>query len=853
MSSQKKRRERERNRAYLQRKRDVPLPKTPPAQEPAPSTGVSASTISRVKKRFGKKLLPSLKCLMKSLFRKDPKKLLQQGLSYSSPSKCQTPGPDLGNFLKRRRDRSSLVVKRLFAGSDVSSLYKRRKFKDDGAAEGFFRDRSVHIPGKQGATKHGTRKILSSSVKSLYKDFTSEHGPLISRSTFFRKRPKNVLSFTKTPFRQCLCEICLNPMLIMKVLNSFISSRVDTLSELISLTLCGENVKCMRRECDECGVNAVDCLVENVEREKVVEWQRWERVCKNGSSRIDQVKKNGTLLEMCEQLKVDLGKLPLHDFVHRWQSREYRTLVADVPDGWAVLTMDFAENYLCRQQDQPQSAYFGYTQVTVHPCVLYYRCSCGLRVTENWTYVSDVLAHSSSMVDVMLRKVVNYVCGLSGMSKLVIFSDGCSSQYKSKLPFLYLSRYVDCGISIERCFFGARHGKNPCDALGGLLKQAAFRAVQSRRCVIQNAVDLLHFAQDTLQINREDCAGVCSHLTRRYFLLEESEIVMGDSSRLKTVVGTREIHSIRPTQGGLVSRNLCCFCSSCVTSDFSCCVNKKFVSAWRNITVRKFKRSSRVSATLNTGFLQAPDVSVSVLKSRGEVFEDMLSQFCKCSSFEQLEKAVSSVVRMSESFPIPTLVNRSFLDCSGSVDASALRLCPDSVAPLYPFSVEADGNCVPRSFSVLVFGDQDHHVEVRVRIIIEQVLNKSRYLCPDQNNLDFLCTLSDHYSDDVVSTYRSEVLDICRLGTYMGMWQLKAVANVFAARVVSVYPAMGQQCFREFYNVQLDPDLSCNSAILLTVFWSSLREDMNESYWVANHVVPLLPLVVSESVVEHVT
>ncbi|XP_035828107.1 uncharacterized protein LOC118477192 [Aplysia californica] len=500
MSSQKKRRERERNRAYLQRKRDVPLPKTPPAQEPAPSTGVSASTVSRVKKRFGRKLLPSLKCLMKSLFRKDPKKLLQQGLSYSSPSKCQTPGPDLGNFLKRRRDRSSLVVKRLFAGSDVSSLYKRRKFKDDGAAEGFFRDRSVHIPGKQGATKHGTRKILSSSVKSLYKDFTSEHGPLISRSTFFRKRPKNVLSFTKTPFRQCLCEICLNPMLIMKVLNSFISSRVDTLSELISLTLCGENVKCMRRECDECGVNAVDCLVENVDREKVVEWQRWERVCKNGSSRIDQVKKNGTLLEMCEQLKVDLGKLPLHDFVHRWQSREYRTLVADVPDGWAVLTMDFAENYLCRQQDQPQSAYFGYTQVTVHPCVLYYRCSCGLRVTENWSYVSDVLAHSSSMVDVMLRKVVNYVCGLSGMSKLVIFSDGCSSQYKSKLPFLYLSRYVDCGISIERCFFGARHGKNPCDAPGGLLKQAAFRAVQSRRCVIQNSVDLLHFAQDTLQI-----------------------------------------------------------------------------------------------------------------------------------------------------------------------------------------------------------------------------------------------------------------------------------------------------------------------------------------------------------------
>ncbi|XP_035825438.1 uncharacterized protein LOC118477614 [Aplysia californica] len=86
MSSQKKRRERERNRAYLQRKKDAQFPKTPPAREPAPSTGVSASTVSRVKKRFGWKLLPSLKSLIKSLFKKNPEKLVQQGLSYSSPS-----------------------------------------------------------------------------------------------------------------------------------------------------------------------------------------------------------------------------------------------------------------------------------------------------------------------------------------------------------------------------------------------------------------------------------------------------------------------------------------------------------------------------------------------------------------------------------------------------------------------------------------------------------------------------------------------------------------------------------------------------------------------------------------------
>lgn len=142
------------------------------------------------------------------------------------------------------------------------------------------------------------------------------------------------------------------------------------------------------------------------------------------------------------KLQKNLLKLPFHDFIHRWQSHKYSTVVSDIPARWAVLTMDFGENYLCLQQHQPQSAYFGYTQITVHPCVLYYKCACGLRVTEKWTFVSYVSTHSSSMMDVIMRMVVSHVCQLSSVTKLVIFSDGCVSQYKSKLTFFFLSRYA---------------------------------------------------------------------------------------------------------------------------------------------------------------------------------------------------------------------------------------------------------------------------------------------------------------------------------------------------------------------------------------------------------------------------
>ena len=41
----------------------------------------------------------------------------------------------------------------------------------------------------------------------------------------------------------------------------------------------------------------------------------------------------------------------------------------------------------------------------------------------------------------------------------------------------------------------------------------------------------------------------------------------------------------------------------------------------------------------------------------------------------------------------------------------------------YPICIVPDGNCVCRSISRLVYGSEDHHVEMRCRIVINSVLN----------------------------------------------------------------------------------------------------------------------------------
>lgn len=38
------------------------------------------------------------------------------------------------------------------------------------------------------------------------------------------------------------------------------------------------------------------------------------------------------------------------------------------------MVADFAENYRCTHQDEIQSAYYQYQQVTIHPIVAYYKC-----------------------------------------------------------------------------------------------------------------------------------------------------------------------------------------------------------------------------------------------------------------------------------------------------------------------------------------------------------------------------------------------------------------------------------------------------------------------------------------------
>ena len=173
-------------------------------------------------------------------------------------------------------------------------------------------------------------------------------------------------------------------------------------------------------------------------------------------------------------------------FNAEWQRKQL--LKADLPDGWAVAYLDFAENFLCKFQDEVQSAHWSYKQVTLFPSVLFYRCpndGCQELRRDELAFFSDDLKKDAAMSQKFILDIMAHLKEKmgGGLKKIILVSDGCTAQFKAKLPFLYLS-HTEAGagsheVTVERVFFGSRHGKNDCDWPGGAIKRVITRDLAS--------------------------------------------------------------------------------------------------------------------------------------------------------------------------------------------------------------------------------------------------------------------------------------------------------------------------------------------------------------------------------------
>ncbi|VDI62287.1 Hypothetical predicted protein [Mytilus galloprovincialis] len=142
-----------------------------------------------------------------------------------------------------------------------------------------------------------------------------------------------------------------------------------------------------------------------------------------------------------------------------------------------------------------------------------------------------------------------------------------------------------------------------------------------------------------------------------------------------------------------------------------------------------------------------------------------------------------------------------------------MELLPDDVKKegYFPASVLGDGICLPRSVSVIMYGTEKNHTELRARIALElacylplyvdhtyvrrgeQLFDKEALVLPKSYVMySELYTPGDIITSSLIErTLFEEIRKVCSANEFMGIWQLFALASVLGRPLQSVYPNRG--------------------------------------------------------------
>ena len=528
---------------------------------------------------------------------------------------------------------------------------------------------------------------------------------MIGRTTFQKLRPKTTLCVDQAKHTSCLCEYCTNVALKLSV---FRADNIDLgdAYDVTMTTLCAKegdwhNPSCIYRDCKNCGVDNLDNKLQGVaDSAKIVKWKFWGKSVDDGKARKILLEKRGTLKEMALELKKELEIMSTHLFNAHWQYKQFRQLRVNLPVGCVLALEDFAENYRCMYQDEVQSAHWSYEQVTLFTTVSYYKCTdCSEVVTESVTFITPDLCHDAAAVKHFNASLLQHLDNERNVhpSCIVQFTDGCAQQFKSKQPFLDLT----CtDIPTTRCFFGSRHGKGPCAGVGAVAKQVVRRAVNGGQVVIQDAKDLAVFLQNNYSNMPSGCVD---HKRSAFIYVPWIDRSQGDKAST-TVKGTRKLHQVKAGGPGvLLTWALACFCPKCIEGKGEC-DNLLYTKQWQMHTLSK-----------------------NVHQPKPVCFDTLSMQLNEACTYAALEVVCRQHSHLASQHPLG-IASLSAADPVFTTDVDAASVFPKDIPRLTPLAIVGDGNCLPRCASVLVYGDGEHHTEMRARIILELVLAQECYL-----------------------------------------------------------------------------------------------------------------------------
>ena len=183
------------------------------------------------------------------------------------------------------------------------------------------------------------------------------------------------------PLRQSHCEKCLNFDHILKQASKYLCGIPEDLNKAIEISMCSyegyfPNIHCVLHKCSDCSIDSL------------------------------------------KQKLLDCNKSKLTD-----------QQIGDV-----LIVNDFAQNYLCLHQNEPQGMHWEHKQVSLHPTVVYFRCkSCYNISTHEVVHVSNDLKHDAHIIKKFNEKTLQVLKNRGiEIRKMIFFSDQAPHSTKIK-------------------------------------------------------------------------------------------------------------------------------------------------------------------------------------------------------------------------------------------------------------------------------------------------------------------------------------------------------------------------------------------------------------------------------------
>ena len=200
----------------------------------------------------------------------------------------------------------------------------------------------------------------------------------VSLSTFYRYRPKFVKLQGCIPLRQSCCEKCLNFDNILKQASKYLCGIPEDLNEAIDISMCPYegyflNIDCVLCKCNECSIDAFKQKLLDSNESKLTDKCK----CFLVKEWVTQTKENNGATQSYLHWKVhhcsitdlihmyikQVETMSEHTFHASWNYVQFKKCKNNLQIGDVSIVNDFAQNYLCLHQNEPQGMHWEHKQV----------------------------------------------------------------------------------------------------------------------------------------------------------------------------------------------------------------------------------------------------------------------------------------------------------------------------------------------------------------------------------------------------------------------------------------------------------------------------------------------------------